>query len=273
MRVNPLLADPTQEQATLLGVIYRGREHAGWPSFRHASERSGQMRRVGKPGAWPIFQYVELVLHQQHGLDARSVLMGCPSVPFGGGQGRYGWVDFGKTDVYMLGVEDEVRLTVAGLTRQPRALTEAEVFVDALAQLIDIDGAVTPSPTELQSARLTAAQLRSRLEPPNGRWRLGVAEIDALVAMLEHEPSTWSCQFERGDSAGDWTTTVSPFIRVYKGIRQPEEYVEQLVQRLAPHVAVPQPLHPSSLSLPEAIDYLNAVWRVHADEPLTRIVQ
>jgi hypothetical protein len=49
--------------------------------------------------------------------------------------------------------------------------------------------------------------------------------------------------------------------------------MQRLVERLAPHVPAPEPLHPSSLSLPEAIDYLNAVWRTHAGRPLLRIAR
>lgn len=35
----------------------------------------------------------------------------------------------------------------------------------------------------------------------------------------------------------------------------------------------PNPLYSSSLSLPEAIDYLNAVWRVHTGKRLLRIAR
>ncbi|HTP27213.1 MAG TPA: hypothetical protein VMK12_16365 [Anaeromyxobacteraceae bacterium] len=36
-------------------------------------------------------------------------------------------------------------------------------------------------------------------------------------------------------------------------------------------VPEPPPLYPPPLSLPEAIDYLNAIWRLHADRALIRI--
>ncbi len=270
--MNPLLIEPTSEQMALLDVIYRGREQAGWPSFRRA-EAGGQMQRVGRPGDWPIFQYVELTLYQECGLDARAVILGCPSVRFNGGQGRYGWIDFEKTNVNMLGPDDKVRLTVAGMTRQPRAVVEAEVFIDALALLVEIDGSITPLPTEVQSVEVTAAELQRRLEPPHGRWQMDATELGTIAAMLDREPSTWNCQVQQGDQVGGWTATVSPFIRRYGGIGTPEEYVERLVQRLVPHVPAPEPLHPSSLSLPEAIDYLNAVWRAHAGRPLLRIAR
>ena len=78
---------------------------------------------------------------------------------------------------------------------------------------------------------------------------------------------------QEGEAPGSWTASLSPFIRSYGGVRTPEEYLERLVQVLAPSVPAPEPLHPSSLSLPEAIDYLNAVWRIHAGKPLLRIAR
>ncbi len=121
-------------------------------------------------------------------------------------------------------------------------------------------------PTSEQAALLD-------IKPPHGRWRLGAAELDSIAAVLDREPSTWSCQLEKGDAAGDWTATLRPFIRGYCGIQTPDEHLERLVQRLVPRVPLGEPLHPSSLSLPEAIDYMNAVWRTHAGKPLLRVAR
>ena len=44
-----------------------------------------------------------------------------------------------------------------------------------------------------------------------------------------------------------------------------------LLEVLTPVVPEPPPLYPSPLSLPEAIDYLNAIWRLHAGKALIRI--
>jgi hypothetical protein len=91
-QVNPLTAKPTEAQSRLLEVVYRGRELAGGPCF-HPVAKSHIPHRVGRePDAWPIFQYVEAVLYREHGLDARSIVAEVPSIRFGAGQGRYGWV-------------------------------------------------------------------------------------------------------------------------------------------------------------------------------------
>jgi hypothetical protein len=50
-------------------------------------------------------------------------------------------------------------------------------------------------------------------------------------------------------------------VRAYADVTSPVEYVDRLVETIGLPPQLPLPLHPSSLSLPEAIDYLNAVWR------------
>ena len=49
MTLSPLLVEPTDPQARLLDVVYRGREQAGCPNFLPADAR-GQVQRVGTPG-------------------------------------------------------------------------------------------------------------------------------------------------------------------------------------------------------------------------------
>jgi hypothetical protein len=65
---------------------------------------------------------------------------------------------------------------------------------------------------------------------------------------------------------------LSRFLRSYGGITTAEAYLERVIAVYAPPVAASEPLHPSALSLPEAIDYLNAVWRAHhSGSPLIRL--
>ncbi len=269
--MNQLLVEPTDEQAALLDVVYRGREEAGRPNFEPVQET--KMRRVGKPGDWPIFQYVEITLYREHGLDARRVILECPGVRFSGGQARYGWIDLDKPHANVLGSADKVRLNIAGMVHLPRAAAEVEIFLDVLALLVDTDRSISPSATVVQSVEVNAGELQRRLEPPHGRWCLGAAELENIAAVLRSEPSTWNCQVQEGETPGIWTASLSPFIRSYGGVRTPEEYLERLAQVLAPPVPAAELLHPSSLSLPEAIDYLNAVWRVYAGKPLLRIAR
>ena len=48
---------------------------------------------------------------------------------------------------------------------------------------------------------------------------------------------------------------------------------DRLIEQIAPPSAAPQVFYPSGLALPEAIDYLNAVWRIHAGGPLLHIAR
>jgi hypothetical protein len=267
--MNSLLTDPTDQQERLLDVVYRGREQAGWPNFEE--EREGRMHRVGRPGDWPIFQYVESVLYREHGLDATTVLLECPSVRFGAGPGSYGWLSFQKHDPRALAPDDKLALSIAGMARLPRARLEVEIFLDVLALLFQEEHSFAPSPTSVQTVEVTSGDVRLALGAPSGRWNLGPAELASVRAMLEHEPSTWQCRFD--STADGWTAAVSPFVRRYADVRTPDAYVDLVVDTLSPPPAIIAGPYSSSLSLVEAIDYLNAVWRVHAGSTLFRVVR
>jgi hypothetical protein len=82
----------------------------------------------------------------------------------------------------------------------------------------------------------------------------------------------WLCQVSATES-GAWYVKPSPFIRRFAGVTSAAEYVDRLVDAVGLRGDPPAPLCPSSLSLPEAIDYLNVVWRltVSNGEALFRI--
>ncbi|MGP0050407.1 MAG: hypothetical protein ACLPZR_16365 [Solirubrobacteraceae bacterium] len=258
--MNPLLSTPTFEQLRLLEAIYLGRERAGSPLFTRRDPQGRPPPRWGARGAWPIFQFVEWMLYHEHRLDARRVCLDCPRVS------GYGWLTFdgGRPENTQPGTK--IGLTIAGMTRIDKAKTEVDVFIDTLAVLIEQEREFVPSPTVEQPVELTASELAACLA---GReWALRGPQLATLGDLIQKEPSTWNCQVQTTESDDDpWTATLSPFIRRYSGITSGDEYVERLVSAIAP--APPsEPFRPSSLSLPEAIDYLNAVWRVYAGKPL-----
>ncbi|MHB1808469.1 MAG: hypothetical protein ACYCU0_04150 [Solirubrobacteraceae bacterium] len=195
-----------------------------------------------------------------------------PLIRFNGGQARYGWIDPRTNNLQSPSDGDEIALTIAGMAHVARAAPEVEVFLDVLATLVDEQRSFAPHPTEIQKVSLTSATLSSILRRPrmDRGWDLDVAEVQSIRAILEREPATWLCQFEDGNG-GEWTVLPPPFLRHFRGITSSAEYVERLRAVLAPPVAAPAALHPSSLSLPEAIDYLNAVWRAYAGAPLLSI--
>jgi hypothetical protein len=244
--VHPLIAEPTPEQQSLLDLIYQGRRLAS----------STTQRR------WPICQYVEQELCVRHQLDLMRMLSTCPTV---GGQmsgGTYGWT---WSSTRQPG--DEIGLTVAGMAHVVGAKGDVELFLGALTVLVDAQRSFKPSPTQVREVNVGVADLGRALEPEG--YQLGPAGLDSLVDALKCEPATWHCQVAPPEDG--WTVTVSPFVRQFAEVDGLESYLERVIEWLTPPAGSPEPLYPSPLSLPEAIDYLNAVWRLHADHTLLRI--
>jgi hypothetical protein len=263
--VHPLLAEPTNDQALLLAAIYKGREYAGLPTFKRVNSRG--VERVGQPSRWPPFQYVESMLYREHQLDARAILATCSTI--NGPGGSYGWVWHQPTNPLGLSFDSHLELTVSGMTHVEDARYEVEAFLDMLGVLIHHERAFVPSPVVAEEITLTAGEVRAALKQKmNGEWDLDQKALDSLRDCLKHEPATWCCGHT---DVAPWSLTLSPFLRAYSGIGTGRGYLERVVEVYAPVEPPAGPLYPSPLSLPEAIDYLNAVWRVHADAPMFRI--
>lgn len=238
----PLLAEPTSEQKLLLETIYRGR----------ALANSAERRR------WPILQWVEQELAVAHSLEAMTTVTSCPSVRGFGGNYGWTWCDRSQPD-------DEIGLSVAGMMHLPAAQHEVALFMDTLAVLTESQRSFKPSPIEVIEPKISASVLVEWLP---SRWRLDRTGVVNVRDALRREPGTWHCHATLDD---DWVLTLSPFLRHFAGLETPEKYLERVVEIMSPPVARPEPLYPSSLSLPEAIDYLNAIWRLHTGRPLVRI--
>jgi hypothetical protein len=232
---------------------------AGGPRFQPVAQRHVP-HEVGRGAdAWPIFQYVETTLYRTGGLDARAVMAEAPSITLGTGSGRYGWLQL-ERPISALQAEDKIRLTIAGMAQVPDAGDEVAAFIDMLALLVDREQNLAPHPTELQTVEVSSGEIRRRLEQ---RWVIGDDDnLTAFTELIAHEPLIWLCQVMLIGTGG-WTVNPSPFLRQYAGVTTSAEYVDRLVEATG---LPPRPsalLYPSSLSLPEAVDYLNAVWRLN----------
>jgi hypothetical protein len=219
--------------------------------------------------AWPIFQYVERVLSRQHELEARELIAEAPSIPLGTGSGRYGWLHADRSSM-ALQPGDKVRLTIAGMAQVPAAAAEVDAFLQMLALLVERERGLVAHPTEVQEAEVWSGEIRKRIEQ---RWVIGDDDnLTAFTQLIRHEPLIWLCQVTATES-GAWHVRPSPFIRRFAGVTSAAEYVDRLVDAVGLRVEPPAPLYPSSLSLPEAIDYLNAVWRltIGSGEALFRV--
>jgi hypothetical protein len=262
--LHPLLDEPTNDQALLLETVYEGREQAGLPAFNRIYTQGA--RRVGAPSAWPPFQYVESMLYRKHQLDARAILAACPTINVPGGS--YGWVSHQPANPLGLSFDSTLKLTVGGMTHVADANDEVEVFFDMLDILVKRERAFVPSPAVAEEVTLSAVELQAALKRASGEWDLDQNALDSLRDCLKEEPATWHCGHT---GTALWSLTLSPFLRGYTGIVAGRTYLERVVELSAPSAPSPEPLYPSPLSLPEAIDYLNMVWRAHANAPMFKI--
>jgi hypothetical protein len=242
--LHPFLAEPTSEQMSLLEIIYRGRGRA--------SSTAGLR--------WPIFQYVEHELYRHHEIDAMYAMADCPVIGGPSSGGQYGW-----TWCQTRQPGDEIGLTVAGMAHVPAARHEVDLFLRVLAVLVDTQRSFEPSPTDVQTVTITAQEIKDCLLPRT----VSKAALADLTTVLRHEPATWHCNPR---PSGDlWVLALSPFLRSYAGLETAQGYLERVVEVTTPVAPEPPSLYPSSLSLPESIDYLNAIWRLRTGRPLIRI--
>jgi hypothetical protein len=251
--VNPLLVEPTNTQRRLLEIIYE--DH---------------VRR----GGWPIYQYVEALLYRELGHpDAGTVLRGCPWVPFASGLSAYGWLWVSDAHLNTPEPGDQVGLTVVGLSQvrdirlRQEAETETTRFLWTLGFLAKRERDFDPSPTEVQTVAVTASEIQQALPPPRPGSPTTIEDLRRLGATLTHEPSTWR-YVPRQSTDGSWAATLGPFIRAYDGVQGIADYADRLLRDISGPRQEPRAMPTSSLALPEAIDYLNAVWRSWAKEPL-----
>jgi hypothetical protein len=250
---NDLLAEPNEAQRRLLEII--------WDVY-------------ADKGTWPIFDWVETHLSRERGRpDAKEVMLSCPLVPFPAGHGGYGWVRVDNASMHTVQPANPIGLTVVGMsrirevTRQPRAMQEVNLFIDALGVLVRCERTRDPSPFHVTEVKVSATELQKSLLPPRPGVPVGPDDLTRLGKMLSREPSTW--HYVQDPSAGEeWVATLKSSIRDFDGVQDAEQYADRLSAWISPPQPAPPPVLVSSLALPEAIDYLNTVWREWATEPL-----
>ena len=251
--MHPLLAEHTPEQAQLLTTILEGRWKLNPPNYTLGVEPSDGRK------LWPNFQYVERTLYRQYKLSAREVLSTYPVLRGAGGDYSWVWAEYPLRD------ESSIGVTVTGMRHVEGAAELAGVFLHMLKSMVVAELAFVPSPAEVLPVTLATETAKLLLKQLDQRLDIGPRAFDDIRELLRHEPATWHSVA----SENEWT--LSPFLRSYRDIETLQQYVERVVEVYTPPQPDPEPLHPSSLSLPEAIDYLNLVWHNHANAPLIRI--
>jgi len=250
---HPLLAEHTPEQVQLLTTILEGRQKLNPPNYTLGVEPADGRR------LWPNFQYVERTLYRRYNLNAREVLSTYPVLRGAGGDYSWVWVEYPLRDESFIGV------TVAGMSHIEGAAELVGLFLHMLKLMVATELTFEPSPAEVLPVTLSTETAKVLLKQLDQRLDIGPRAFDDIRELLRHEPATW----HSAATEDEWR--LSPFLRSYTGIETLQQYVERVIEVYTPPQPDPEPLHPSSLALPEAIDYLNLVWHKHAGAPLIRI--
>lgn len=240
-----LLRDkPNDEQLQLINAIYRP---------------------FADNGEWPLWSYVDFVLDQQD-IDAAEVLRTLPQIRHPDPvqhQIRYAltWHDSGLSQPNH---NNTIGLTAAGLRHVPDADPLLRTFVAAIAHIDTQIRGLTPSPYE---------EIRATLPPEGLAEALLTASIDDAAAppveitlrklreLLRREPTLGSMVNGDGSIHVGWATISA--VRALRGIADADEYLDRVAARVCPDMPAPAPaISWSPLDLPNAIGYLDAVWRV-----------
>jgi hypothetical protein len=233
-------------------------------------EQEALLRVIGGPliatGKWPLWQYVDLTLENEHGLDAEAVLASLPEAgaksPTSPGYGL-AW----RPDSYRQpNPDDRVALTVAGLRYLPQADTVTGAFAVVIGYLAAQQAQLGPSPDEVVTATATGAQIAERLREAG--YLAEGADRDAgllakIRALLEHEPFLFAAAHQPGPSE-PWTVQVPAVLRRYRDVTGVEDYIDTVTALVAPPDPTPTPPAASALGIPYALGYLDAVWQARA---------
>lgn len=252
-----LLREPTEDERKLLDVVME--DH------------------ITRDGTWPIWQYVEAKLFQQHHLEAAPILAGTPRVAVRQGIGSYGWFRTSSTMFSSPQPPDSIALSISGMARSRRGHPDVNRFVAMLRYLCERQRTFHAQPDAVQQINVASEDIRAALssigENSSARtgfvWLTSDDDLQRLSKIIPEEPSTWNCTVTAAGNG--FVVNVAPFIRPYYAVTDVEDYVQRLVSEIAPKAPPAELSYPHGLALPEAIDYLNAVWREHSSAPLIKV--
>lgn len=202
---------------------------------------------------WPSWSWLEETLERE-GLDAWPIIANMPKA----GPHSYGFL---RHFVMPPAADSQIWLLIAGLRHVQPATQLVADFCGLVGALGTIRSQVYLDPFAVERPVASWQEVVSLLRPP-------MRPDESVLALLSNEPATWQCKIE-GDRNGEWSIELWPHVRRFAGIHTVEEYLDRLAYLWTPSSVAEEPPLPSSpFSLPAAIDYLDAVWRLRFEEPL-----
>jgi hypothetical protein len=221
---------------------------------------------------WPVWQYVDLTMDAGFGLDAAAVL---DSLPVAGYHSPMS-MSYGLTwreDSYMQPQPGtHVALTVAGLRYlQPATEPLLGAFLVTVRHMVDTQSKLTPDPRQVVEATVSSGSIAEELRTWITRDESGPpveATLRKVRRLLGHEPYLYNVVQQPKPDIEDWTARVPAILRSYRGIGSVDDYLDRLIALVAP--AEPPSVPPSSgpLDIPQAVGYLDAVWKSRTNSHL-----
>jgi hypothetical protein len=216
-------------------------------------------------GEWPVWQYVDLTLDSRFGIDtAADVLASLPGV----GERSPMSLSYGLTwrqDSYAQPRLDvPVALTVAGLRHLPEAEPLLRSFVAVIRYLVDRKRNLVPSPRKVVEATVTSADLADKVLTASigaGAAPPVEATMRKVRQLLGHEPFLYSVVQQPDPAKEEWTLRVPAVLRAYRGVTTIDDYLDHVIEQVAPQAPPPVPLSFGALDIPYAVGYLDAVWK------------
>jgi hypothetical protein len=246
--MNSLLADATDDQRALLGIIH------------------DEFERTAR---WPIWQYVDLTMKPVG--RAERTLRSFPAVGALHTPGpRYGAVWWSSSN-WLPSPETQVGLTIAGLNQIAPDSPLVSRWIELLKLLVSEQARLKPDPETVVRCEVSAAQIRQHLYAGSS-----TTPVTGEQAALRLEQLQQVARFERPlmgrivlpAGGGLWSIEVPPGISRYEGIQTIEQYIERVTDILTPAEVPYTGSAPAGLSLPDALSFLDAVWHARVGVPL-----
>jgi hypothetical protein len=115
-----------------------------------------------------------------------------------------------------------------------------------------------------RGATVTSAEINEQLGKSliEGSSDLPVGRaLHNVRRLLSHEPFLYNIVHQPKSDVEDWTVRVPAALRAYRDIESIDDYLDRLVEQVAPPPPPSGPPSPSPLDIPYAVGYLDAVWR------------
>jgi hypothetical protein len=209
---------------------------------------------------WPVYDYLNRTLASRTGASAVETMSRLP-VAQASPQTQYRLI-FTERGGPFAEANQRVGLTLAGMRHVADAKGRADQVVEVIRWLAQADAQLEPDPDRAVSLEVPLLELLST----DLRVQLRGWSPETLGEILEHEPALWG---SISPSPERKITLRGGHLSSFLGVQDVDDYVERAIRWLgADRSARPAPLYPSPLQLPEALGYLDAIWRARFGRPL-----